>query len=310
MALRGRAKWSLVASAVACVLGVMACGTKTDSSADSSGDELTRANYLIDKKQYSEAIYVLDERVRTSPKDTRARVLLASAYAARAGVQLSSFTNFASELDKWNKVDQLFPDQEGEEDFVAQVGKIAVRLEIIIRAFDAIPLPSRVDQQNDLASAFAALNDGGNLSGGAAFYRALLHIALFKLNLQSKYRPQYLSGCQVSAASLVTWFTNVSTELTAIVADISGGLADPGAKAAMAKISSELKTGLTAAMNAMTAMQAKAGSQNENFDEDFIRGWRIRRVSSTSSGPVMNRVADEVMVSIPPALRKVYGPCQ
>jgi hypothetical protein len=203
------------------------CSSTTAS--EDGGDEITRANYLIEQKQYSEAIFILDDRIKKQPADTRARVLIASAYAGRAGIKLSSYSDFAAELSKWGQVDELLsPDDDGS--LLQTVGKAALRIQLILKAFDALPTASGPEGLNDIKAGLSALDQAAEIHGGPAIYRALLRVAVFKQSLHTVYKPNFLAGCRISPPELAKWFSTVGGDIEKIVNDVSAGVADPETK--------------------------------------------------------------------------------
>jgi hypothetical protein len=274
-----------------CIMMMPACSGQSDNS--NQTDELKRASDLIDQKQYSEAIYVLTDRLKRDPKETRARVLLASAFAARAGLQMQSFTNFAGELQKWNKVDELMPLAEYSDPTIFdEVARIALRIEIVIRAFDSIPVPTGQAAIDDLDQGFEVLTQGGVLSGGPSFYRALLHISVFKQKMMTTYRPRYIVGCQIETNDLLTWLSLMQAELTGIVEDISNGMSDPSAQQTMKQMTKDVDNGVNFISRALTvvpsALKLAQGKMEYNADKKPV----------------------PPAIPIPPAFRKVYGPCE
>lgn len=217
-----------------------ASGCTVSTSDGEKADEVTRANQLIDKKQYSEAIYVLTERLKRSPADSRARVLLASAYAARAGIRLANYGNFAATIDKWNKLSELLDDGM-EENLLQVVGKAFLRIQIVVKAFDALPVPSTSEGISDLGAALSVLDEGGELKGGPSLYRALLRVTLFKQQLKTVYRPRFAPACRISTRDLTAWLSAIAGQVGKIVDDVGGGLADPESKKRTMEFGARLK---------------------------------------------------------------------
>jgi len=225
---------------------------------------LTRATELIDQKQYSEAIFVLDDRLKKYPGDGKTRVMLASAYAARAGVDLSSYTSFASELQKWDQIDQLLPNEDDGPILNALdvVAKAAVRIELVVRAFDVVPAPSTSDGLADLNKAVQTLSDGGVLTAGPSIYRALLETAVFKNDLQNKYKLKQDVRCEVQSRDLQAWFQTVSQAVQSILNDVANGLTDATAVSKIHVISTEVQTDITAVTTVLQAPDTAATSLN------------------------------------------------
>lgn len=215
-------------AALALVLAMGGCST-TVSPGPPSNNEIARANFLIDQNQYSEAIFVLENRLKKDPTDLKARVLLASAYASRAGLHVANYSAFHHEVDKWNQIDEILPGDD-EDDWMQSLAKITFRLQVTIRAFEALPNPTTPEALKDIDTAVAVLDDGGRLEGGPSIYRALLRVVQFKQLLFVKSRPKFLEGCRIAPEEMSEWLTNVTRALTLIIDDVAFGLSDPGAR--------------------------------------------------------------------------------
>ena len=249
-------------------------GTSCDTSPSSAGDdEITRANFLIEQKQYSEAIYVLIERIKRNPKDLRARVVLSSAYAARAGIALTSYTDFANELSKWNKIDEILPGEDDEET-VQKIAKASVRLQLVIRAFHTIPSPVAATALSDIQLGLVTLEHAGHLSGGPALYRALFRILLFKVELLGRRIPKIEKGCIAEVAEVSRWLQTMLTALDVIFADVAMGFTDAGMRENVLRF----------------AQQVREAAGGVNF--------------------VANTTEPLAKFRLPPSLRKVLGPCE
>ncbi len=259
----------------------MGC-SRSESAGKRTSDELSRANFLIDKKQYSEAIYILNSRLERDPKDQKTRVLLASAYSGRAGLSMASFAVFAREVDKWRQIDDLLPVID-DGSWIQAVAKISFRLQISLRAFDALPVLSSPESVADLDLALKTLDGAGRIYAGMSIYRALVRVVYFKNQLTSQYRPKFSVGCRIAPAELTTWLSSVSVEVGKIVDDVAYGLSDAGARERTLKISSDLKVNLEALMRAKDlALAAPASTANGKLPES---------------------------IDLPPLLKKVYGEC-
>ena len=248
------------------------CGSGTEPIA--GDDEVTRASYLIEQKQYSEAIYILSERTRRYPGDVRARVILASAYAARAGVSLSSYLDFARELGKWGQIDRILP-EENDDDFLQSMTKAAVRVQLMIRAFDSIPAPSSLAGMEDIRKATAVLDEAGELKGGPSLYRGLLRIMVFKQDLFITNRPRIERGCRAYPKEISKWLKSFLVTLEAIFVDFGNGFTEPEAR-------------------------EKAKAMTQKF-RDIIK--------DIDPAKMVWEIGDEP-VELPPALLMLLGPCR
>lgn len=227
-------------------LGIMLQpGCSPNSSSEVGADEVARASYLIDKKQYSESIYILEAHLRKQPIDNRARVVLASAYAARAGILLSSYTHFVAELEKWNKIDELLS-SDSDTSPLQLMAKATFRIQIVLRAFDALPVAQGATSLADLNSALSTLDQAGKLNGGPAIYRALLRIAAFKHNVRLAMKPLVnLTGCRIEVIELLNWLKRVGFEIERVVGDVVEGVANSATKKSTLEFSSHLSNSLS-----------------------------------------------------------------
>ena len=197
-------------------LTLVSCSKSKSSNGEN--DDVKRAAYLIDQHQYSEAIYVLEARLKTDPDYDRARLLLASAYVARAGVKFTDFTGFAKQVLNWNPSsnDQLFPTKDK---VLRTVASTIWQIQILMRAFQTIPVPSSPTGYDDIETGLQILVDGGELHGGPSLYRALLRVVIFKRDLGTKYQIIPTSGCGFDVANLVESFSSLDQQLELIMTD-------------------------------------------------------------------------------------------
>jgi len=248
---RGRKSWpncgrrALVALSVVAIAS--ACSTTVHTPPPET-NEVARANYLIDQKQYSEAIFVLEDRVKKTPDDLKARTLLSSAYASRAGLQVANYTAFAHEIDKWNQIDELLPTEDDGE-WTQTLAKIAFRLQVAIRAFEALPTMQTPQALQDIQTSVRILVDGGRIQGGPSIYRALLRVVEFKHELYTVDRPKFVDSCRIEPEELARWLTEVTKTMTLIIDDVAFGLADPGARERTLGISRKLEGDLQRVLN-------------------------------------------------------------
>lgn len=233
---------TVVVSAVLVLTGILvACSSSKESAM--SDDELGRASYLIDHRQYSEAIYILGDRIRRNSGDTKARILLASAYAARAGLSFTSYSDFAAELGKWQRVDELLPTDN--DSFILQgLAKALVRLQLVIRAFQAVPVPPDVSSATDIRTGLQTLIDAGTLHGGASLYRALLRIVIFKQATVIEARPSVEKGCLARVGDIAVWIKKMGGDLEMIFQDVAAGLAEGPNRDRVLQFAQEIRVNL------------------------------------------------------------------
>ena len=209
------------------LLMMAGCANKRES--EKSRSEIDRAASLIDQAQYSEAIYVLNTAVKKTPGDQRARLLLASAYSARAGLRFLDFRKFAAQVQSWSSSDEptLFTTRNR---VLQSVVRIIWQVQRFSQAFETVPAPSSVGGYDDLRSALAVLEEAGELTGGASLYRALVRVVIFKHDINERYGIVPINGCGVDLPKLIRWFTEVGEELERMMTDYAFSQKDPAAR--------------------------------------------------------------------------------
>ena len=262
----------------ACLVFVSGCTGSTNGDRNRDSDELGRANHLIDRGQYSEAIYILDNRLRHNPDELRTRVLLASAYANRAGLSLSRYQKFAVEMDRWDEGDEGV-DNRGVDPLITKLAEYAWHLHVVLRALAALPQPQTENQRADLNSALGVLDDvPGEISGGPAYFRGLIRASLFKDNLVNKYRFKHIEGCRVPKMEILEWLVVVGEDLSLILTDMAYGSKDDGSRANLLKNAAD------------------------------VRHWVREGEALPARARDRSREALETL-ALPNGIKEVYGPC-
>lgn len=168
----------------------------------------------IEQGRYSEAIDSLNGHLRQFPNDEEARLLLASAFAGRAGIKLRDFSNFAR-LILSNGAGS--PRANGVDDASAQ---LEWEIGFVFTLMNSIPEPINGNAGiADITAAVDVLN-GQSLSPGRYLYRAVLKLVIFKYNFDHKYHLKIYSPCQVRPKSLRKWFTQVELDLQDLISDV------------------------------------------------------------------------------------------
>jgi hypothetical protein len=138
---------------------LVATGCANKREAEKSRSEIDRATYLIDQGQFSEAIYTLSEKLKEEPANPQARLLLASAYAGRAGLKFLDFKHFAAQVQSWNGDDdpKLFSSKNK---LLQSVAQTIWQIQRFSQAFETVPAPTSKTGLDDLRStghSFASL---------------------------------------------------------------------------------------------------------------------------------------------------------
>lgn len=196
---------------------------------------------LLAQGRNDEAIQLMDERLSNNPRDMRARRLLANAYAARAGIYLADFTDFARLLiETSNEVDALLDRQGGllsqlkgrgddQSRIVmafARIMRATLRIDGLMRSFEFLPVPHTPEQWRDLQAAITVLDGEPRYRGGPALYRALLRISFFKYDLHDRYDFSHLRKCSMNVRKLARQVDDIRVDVSRILRDISFGTVD------------------------------------------------------------------------------------
>ncbi len=205
------------------VFGLVACSNRHETS--ETRDEMARASYLIDQGQYSEAIYILNEKLKAEPGHPKARVLLASAYAGRAGLKFIQYKDFASAVLTWdtNGSNALAASRDP---VIRTIAQTIWQIQVVLRAFDAVPAPTEKNGYDDLRTALEILDEGGRLYEGASLYRALIRIVVFKQDLVTRYQLRAENGCYIEIPQLARWFETIERELSMLMTDYAYSMKD------------------------------------------------------------------------------------
>ncbi len=235
-------------------------------------DDRSRASQLITQGRYNEAIAIMDPAVRANPEDQKSRVLLASAYAAQAGIFLSGFLGLADEIVRESKsrdaqvaseanaliYDQLRKSAKSPEQLrivnVAQaIFMASMRMNTIIRLFNAVPDVMSPQAQVNLRAAIEIL-DGDDFEGGPALYRGLLRIVLIKNYIQSRLDLSYLSRCNVDFDRLIVQLGEMRTMFARVFNDFILGTVDPARKQQMVQASQRFDIDLSNAIDTLKSV--------------------------------------------------------
>lgn len=214
-------------------------------------DEQSKASELISQGKYNESIAMMDSAVRNNPQDKKSRLLLASAYAAQAGIFLTSYMPLADELVHASKsrdaqvanqanvliYEQLkkgarTPEQRKLIEVAQALFMATARMNTVIRQFNAIPNVGSPQSLENLKTAIAIL-DGDEYIGGPALYRGLLRLVLIKDYFKSRLNLSYFSQCSVDFNILITQLTEIRGMIARVYNDLIFGMIEPGKKAQM-----------------------------------------------------------------------------
>jgi|GEM_PF-6239375 hypothetical protein len=222
----------------ACALALLtACGQGTERT-PSAYDQ---ANEYIEEGNFESAMVLMRDQLRKNPQDQKARVILASAHAARAGLYVTSYVDLAQDL-----VDSA----QGKEDAYKQRGRVVFErlraraqgqgeknlidtlddfnqalwsISDVMIKFEKIPEIEKDGQYQDVVAAVRVLNEDHGLYGGPQVYRGVLRLVLFRYHLRHYYKFPEIKDCQVNLAELSQKVESFHQEVKGLLNDFSGG---------------------------------------------------------------------------------------
>jgi hypothetical protein len=246
----------------------------TSGTNDSPPTEYELANRQISEGNYNAAIATMSARLQDRPQDQKARVILASAYSARAGIFMGEYFEVINRLLKHmaasdaiidNQYSKLFvrwqsqvkdQDQKGILDVFSKVYVATFRIGELVTALDMIPRLS-ADNQRDVALAVETLNGAdAPVRGGAALYSGLLRLLLLKNNLASKYDLAYLNKCNVDLNALASQLTDLQNDVQGLLLNLANGFADRRKAASMKKASENIESAFGEAISTIQQFSA------------------------------------------------------
>lgn len=216
--MRAFLRWTLIMSLV---VGFSGCSNSKDDSS-SSQNKIEQANERIDQGRYDDAIAILQE-LRNTDSSPRVAMVLASAYAARAGVKVEKYWGFVvgykplmntgASKDEFAKPfldPTLLPSSAPKEarEFLSGLNDNMRELMKWQARVSEIPYIER-KQRDDLQEAANVLE--GADTPGAHMYRALLETILLRSGLDdtsaiaAKLIPKKLNLCSKQAKDLLEW---------------------------------------------------------------------------------------------------------
>jgi hypothetical protein len=219
------------------VIFVFGAGCTSKAQRDSD-NEYDRARDMIGQGRYEEVMALMGHKLKNNSQDMTARLLLANAYAARAGVFASGFTDFAAEIIQSSReVDAivgrnggLFEQLKGKGDREAKIViaferfMIAtLRVDGLLRGFRALPQVKSAVALRDLETALQILDQEQRYRGGPAIYRGLLRVTYFKQNLKGRYDFSSIHKCSINAGALAEQISRLRDDVRKILFDIGYG---------------------------------------------------------------------------------------
>jgi tetratricopeptide (TPR) repeat protein len=200
--------------------------------------EYDLANRYITEGQYNAAIALMESRVTAVPQDNEARRVLASAYAARAGIFMGQYFDIMAQIverikkaeDYLNSVsifDQLEKDASGNTQksifsTLERIYRAIFNVQQIIGIFALIPELTE-EQKRDLSTAVKVMSHNDSFTQGALLYRGMLRLVLLKNNFRDKYDMSHLKRCKVNITHLLRQLSEMRFEVNGMLLDFARG---------------------------------------------------------------------------------------
>ena len=215
------------------------------------------ANRAITEGNYNAAIATMAQKVDYDANDKKARLILASAYAARAGVYMRDYIEISQKVvDKIREAEaylssdnlQIFErikrgmsnqDQIKMVDAVQKTYSALYQANQIINIFSSIPTLS-LAAQKDLSFAVQILSAEKNYINGAALYRGVLRLVLFKNHMKTDYKLSHLNKCSMNITSWISELQEIKDDASNILYDFSLGTNSPKLRQEISDISQSL----------------------------------------------------------------------
>ena len=217
---------------------IISCTLKTEPGPQ---DEYDEANQQITNGNYNSAIATMNERLSHDPQDKRARLLLASAYAARAGVFMKDFIAIGKSItDEQKQSEETWKKNQGKAydealnllnddqlkdavETLARVDKTVFQIKQVIAVFASIqPVPA--SGQKDLQTAVGILEVEPAYRDGPALYRGLLRLLLLRAQIDSHYGLAEFEKCQIDFTLAAIGLSNLQLEVKKLLQDFIFGL--------------------------------------------------------------------------------------
>lgn len=170
--------FSLMAAAL------LGCGTKNDTQ---QSEPVLKAYRLIDEQRTDEAIELLESSLVQEPANSEYKVVLASAYAHKAGIKIQKLVPVIIQSDKLKRMNVQIPEIGHNQQPNKAVNAGALNIALLLNRFAgffetyaSVPIVTP-DQATYLTHAIYLLNDvGAQIKQEDVLYRAVLEVVLFK----------------------------------------------------------------------------------------------------------------------------------
>ena len=212
------------------LLGILVGCGGSDRPQTSSHDQ---ANEQIEQGNYGSAMVLMEDELAKNPADRKARMILASAYAARAGLSIRSYVDLIQEIvDSNDHSNQRTANAfkhlrsraktSSEKDLIqvlADFNKALWQVTDVLIKFEKIPRIETKEQYKDVQKALEILNARSVREGGPAIYRGLLRVVIFRYHLDHYYKFPEVKNCHVEMTELYGKVSQFRKEISYVLED-------------------------------------------------------------------------------------------
>ncbi len=229
------------------IFGLCGCGKTKQTHSESA---VLKAYRLIDEQRTDEAIELLEHEVKREPNNREYKVVLASAYAHKAGIKIQKLVPVFSRSHHLQKLNSASTAKEkmswGEKlnKKALNISALFIRLATVLASYSSIPI---IDSEGELyiRHAIELLNSlDKKITQEAALYRAILEVILLKHFLTENFIGEFAEpnikneeSCRIDLGNLNDSLIVLGKLLIDIYDDL--GYANPKQASKMAQQSEE-----------------------------------------------------------------------
>ena len=184
--------------------------TSCQKKSDKYASDYEQAQVLMEEGKYDSVITLLEPALIKTPKDHPMRLLLASAYAARAGIFILTFKDLAKNL---LNSPAAAPGDSKDTALTNSINQVKDYMD----KFNRVPIIQSEQQWNDVEHAIFIVESEDNFSGGAAAYAGLLRLVSLRYQLFTRENFFQTGSCQVTANYLNSKLHFIQEKLSGIL---------------------------------------------------------------------------------------------
>ncbi len=235
----------------------MGCLSGCSKGRPKKTDVVSRAYQMIDAQKPEQAIALLERSLEEDPENRSYKVVLASAYAHKAGFKVQKLVPILKKAQDFQKLQgSTAPVGSGPEKIKAlalDASSLVNKAGGLSEVFAAIPAVEG-PQVADLSHAISLLGElGPEIEPAQAIYKVILEIILFKHYLVANLlggspaqTNKELESCRIDAEQFIETFQILSQLLLEIYGDLT--IAHPSQAATMERLSNETRTSVATAL--------------------------------------------------------------